>query len=210
MVGVVGVEGVGEAIHKFQLGTELEKGKVKVAAYTQLGIEVVTFQFEIVIVAAGEVDHRVKACHEVRTVIVEAGSSDDQVDGVGDVRSLHVLMFLGGLAIDIHVGVIAEGEMAVAKIHGRGNTQLQVGVQTQLAQHAYVETIVPAILVARYMLLCHRAVFHLHYLWADVDQLDVLEVGTHMHAEMKLAQVNIRPVLYSARLREQAEDGECP
>ena len=147
MIGMVSVERVGEAIHEFQLGTEFKKWKIEVTANAQLCIEVVTLQLQIVVVATREINHRVETRHEIRTVIVEAGGCNNQVDGAGDVGGLHVLVLLSGFAVDIHVGVIEECEMAVAKIHGRGDAQLEIGVQTQLTKYAHIETIVPAVLV---------------------------------------------------------------
>ena len=83
-------------------------------------------------------------------MVVETRGGEDEVARRGDVCRLELLALLARLAVGVEVGVVEEGEMACTKIHRWGDTQLQVGVEPQLTEHADVETHVPTVLVDAY------------------------------------------------------------
>jgi hypothetical protein len=86
--------------------------------------------------------------------------------------------------------------VAHAEIHGRRHTELEVAVQTQFAQHAHHEAIVPAVLVAPDHARGLAAILILNNLWANVLQLQILQVGTYEQTEMEGAQVGVGAVLH--------------
>ena len=93
--------------------------------------------------------------------------------------------------------------MAGAEIHGRRHTQLEVGVEAELTQHAHVEPRVPAVLVAGDDALLGGAVFQGDDLRPHVHKLDVLQVRTYQHTEVKRPEVDIGLVFYLALLGKQ-------
>ena len=110
----IGVEGVAESVDKLKFGAQLEERQIEVAAQAHLHREIISLQPEIIAVLTRKIEHRNDASHEVRTVIVEAWSGEYQVARRGDIRRLHVLTRLLGLAIGVQSTWLG--------LHGTGNS----------------------------------------------------------------------------------------
>ena len=93
-----------------------------------------------------------------------------------------------------------ERQVFRAEMHRRREAQVEVLAQSQVGEHTHTEAGVPTVVLTHDGLFLHRAVIKFHWLWSHVLQTDILKVHAHEDAEMELAQVGIRPVLYGTRL----------
>ena len=210
--GMVLVEGIAKTVAELQLGDELEEGQIEIAAQSDFKEKVGALQLDILLILAREVDHRVDACHHVRTVVVPSLGTELDVEGKRDVGVLHVLRHLGGLAVGRQVGEVAEGEMLGAKMHGRREAHVQMVAQAQVGQHAYGETGIPTVGIAEDGLLLGGAVVEGDGLGTYITELDVLHVHAHQDTEVHGAQVDIGLMLDGTRLsltREGQEQHAC-
>lgn len=98
-----------------------------------------------------------------------------------------------------------EDNVACAEIHCRGNTQLEMLVQAELAEHTNIDARVPTALFRRDKRLSRGAVSVRNGLRTHIVQLYVLQMRTHNHTEMERAQVSIGTVLHDAVLCGQPQ-----
>lgn len=202
--GVILVEHVAKSEHELEFGAQLEEGQIEITTQTQLQINVGPLELQIVFRIARKVDHGVHAHHHVGTVVVEALGSKDQVAGCRYIDALHALLLTDVGSVVQLVGMVQEGVMAGAEIHGWSHAEGKVLAQARLAQHAYGETGVPVVLVAGDEPGSFRAVFILDGHGAHVVQFHVLQVRTDEHAEVERAQIRVGTVLHGTLLSLQA------
>ena len=135
-------------------------------------------------------------------MIVEALGAVDQVERRRDIYRLHLLVLFHRRPVFHHVGVVAEGQVACTKIHGRGDTEGEIGAQSGLAQHTHMKTGIEAVLIARYHLLSRCSLLFIdNRLRPHILELNVLEVGAHQHAEVERSEVGVGSVFYFSFLR---------
>lgn len=204
---VLGVEIVHESVAELKLGTELEEREIEVAAHAHLEEKVVTLKLDVVGVASGEVEHRVEAGHEIRTVVVEAGRTEDKLHCGRHVDGLQLLRLGDVLPVARLVGEVGEADVARSEIHSRSETEGEVRAKAQLAEHSNGESRVPAVLVNGDHLL-NGAVVGGHQLRTNVRELKILQVGAHHNSEVERAQVGVRAVLHPRVLCRDAERKE--
>ena len=117
------VETVCQPIHELQLRTKLEERQVEITSHADRSEDVRLVQTEIVVVTAGEIEHRSDTGNDIRTVVVEAFRCKYHIRHASDIHRLQVLAHLGGHPGICQVRMVVEREMTGAEIHRRGETQ---------------------------------------------------------------------------------------
>ncbi len=79
--GVGLVQSVHQAVAEFQLGAQFEERQVEIAAYTDFKIAVVSFQLEVVVAAARQIDHGVETRYYVGAIVVQTFCTVNQMEG---------------------------------------------------------------------------------------------------------------------------------
>lgn len=210
LVDMVLVQAVGQAIEELQFGSQLEEGEIEIASRSYLDEEVRPFEFEVIVLFVAEVNHGIDAGNHVGTMVIKPRPGKDEVHGGGEIGGLHVLFLLAYLALRVHIIIIMERDVARAKVHGGGNTQLEMGVEAQLAEHSHLESRIPAVLVGGDERFDSGAIVGNSRCGADVEELNILQVCPDKDAEMEFPQISIRavlhrPILCLAHVKRQAQ-----
>ena len=109
-------------------------------------------------------------------------------------------MLLYGQPFGREVGEVAQREVSRAEVQCRRYAKLEEFAEAELAQHAYGEAHVPAVLVGNDGLLHHAAFLGLYQVRTHIAEVDVLCMGAYNHAEVERAQVGVGTVLHTSLL----------
>jgi len=145
--GMICVERIDKAVHEFQFWTQLEEGKVEVAANADRCEHVVALESDIIVIATAQIEHWRQSANEIGSVIVESRSVEDEFAGCSDVNGFHVLALLDWIACTVGLGKVVEFDVTVAEVHGWRETELEILIDTKFSQHTNGESCIPAILV---------------------------------------------------------------
>ena len=102
-----------------------------------------------------------------------------------------------------------EGEVTSAEVHGRGDAELEVGAQAELAQYTHGKAWVPSVLIHRHVACQLLSVLVGEGHLSCVQQFEVLQMCAHHHTEVEGAQVTVRAILYRSLLRHRGESREA-
>ena len=94
--------------------------------------------------------------------------------------------------------------MARTKIHGRGNTELEMLTEAELSENSHIEPLVVAVEVAGDEPGGFRPVLSRDDLWPHVVQFHVLQMGAYKHTEVERTEIGVGPILHGALLSLQA------
>ena len=184
---------VQQAKAELEFRDELEVRQVDVAAHADLQVDVERLEAQGIVLACGEVDHRIDAGYEVRAEVVVARCGKLQVDGHGDIGALEDLRAVGSALL-----LVVDG-MLLPEVNGRRQTQGQVFVQPQVADDAHREA--RAVVVDFGIPLLARLGVDV----AVVLQLEVLHVQSQQETVMQPPLVDVRAVLHLTLLCCQAQ-----
>jgi hypothetical protein len=210
--GMAGIKTVGQAEHELQLGPQLEKRKVEVATQSRFKVDVVALELDDVVALAAKVDNRTKASHDIRAMVAATLRCENHVHGT---RYVHRLEVLGPACHAVgHLGPgVMKANVAASEIQGWGKAERAIGVQSRLAKHAHLKSVVVTVLVGGDGIGLCGAIAERHGLRPHASKLEILGMSANKDAEMERAQVCIRTVLHSAVLghstdsHENGEDG---
>ena len=96
---------------------------------------------------------------------------------------------------------VPEHDVAIAKIEGGRNAQLEIVGKPELAKHAHMKAKVPAILVRGDDALALSAIIINGDLRTDIGQLYILGMRAHQNAKMEWPKIGVRAVLDRSALR---------